>query len=42
MWNIIRIWEHELKDDFEKTMQKVITQHELNANYIHRKIQENT
>ena len=23
-WNIIRIWEHELKDDFEKTMQKVI------------------
>lgn len=24
-WNILRIWEHELKDDFEKTMQKVIS-----------------
>lgn len=23
-WNILRIWEHELKDDFEKTMQKII------------------
>ena len=23
-WNILRIWEHELKNDFEKTMQKVI------------------
>ena len=23
-WNILRIWEHELKDEFEKTMQKVI------------------
>ena len=23
-WNILRIWEHELKNDFEKTMRKVI------------------
>ncbi len=23
-WNILRIWEHELKNDFEKTMHKVI------------------
>lgn len=23
-WNILRIWEHELRDDFEKTMQKAI------------------
>lgn len=23
-WNILRIWEHELKDDFEKTMQKIM------------------
>lgn len=23
-WHILRIWEHELKDDYEKTMQKVI------------------
>lgn len=23
-WNILRIWEHELKDNFEKTMQKII------------------
>lgn len=23
-WNILRIWEHELKDDFEKTISKVI------------------
>lgn len=23
-WNILRIWEHELKDDFEKTMRKIM------------------
>ena len=23
-WNILRIWEHELKDNFEKIMHKVI------------------
>lgn len=23
-WNILRIWEHELRNDFEKTMHKVI------------------
>ncbi len=23
-WNILRIWEHELKEDFDKTLQKVI------------------
>lgn len=23
-WNILRIWEHELKDDFDKTMHKIM------------------
>ena len=23
-WNILRIWEHELREDFDKTLQKVI------------------